>query len=126
MGLRPACIQTSLRICPVWSGSMLFAISFYTCNRVGNRTAWILIRLRGCAGWSASMLVANTLRWFCHDAAHIWLHLYALLCLKHRQWVWKKSSFVGAVGGNWKCQKDIKTYQLVMKCDDSWCDRIVM
>jgi hypothetical protein len=42
-----------------------------TCNRVGKRTAWILIRLRGCAGWSGSMLVANTLRWFCRDAAHL-------------------------------------------------------
>jgi hypothetical protein len=49
-GLWPAWIQTSLRICAVWSGSMLFAISFSTCYRVCKRTAWILIRLRGCAG----------------------------------------------------------------------------
>jgi hypothetical protein len=33
----------------VWPGSMLFAISFYTCNRVGKRTVWILIRLL--SGW---------------------------------------------------------------------------
>jgi hypothetical protein len=25
-----------------------------------------------CAGWSGSMLVANPLRWFCRDAAHIY------------------------------------------------------
>jgi hypothetical protein len=57
----------------VWSGSMLFTISFSTCNRVGiKQKAWILIRLRGCAGWSGSMLVANTLCWFCRDAAQIW------------------------------------------------------
>jgi hypothetical protein len=75
MGLRPAWIQTRLRICirAVWSGSMLFAISFSTCNRVCKRTAWLLIRLRGCAGWSGSMLVANALCWFCRDAAHIFL-----------------------------------------------------
>jgi hypothetical protein len=71
MGLRIARIQTSLRIRTVWSGPMLFAISFSTCNRVCKRTAWILIRLRGCAAWSWSMLVANALRWFCYDAAQI-------------------------------------------------------
>jgi hypothetical protein len=65
MVLRPAGIQTSLRIRAVWLGSMLFAISFSTCNRVGKRTAWILIRLRG------SMLVANPLCWFSHGAAHL-------------------------------------------------------
>jgi hypothetical protein len=69
--LRPALIQTSLRIRAVWSGSMLFAISFSTCNRVVKRTAWILIRLCGCAGWSGSMLVANQLCWFCRYVAHI-------------------------------------------------------
>jgi hypothetical protein len=52
-------------------GSMLFAISFSTKNRVGKRTAWILIRVRGCAGWSGSMLVANPLCWFCLDTAHM-------------------------------------------------------
>jgi hypothetical protein len=66
--LRLAGIKTSLRIRAVWSGSMLFAFSFYTCNRVGKRTA--LIRPCGCAGWSGSMLVANALCWFCHDEAH--------------------------------------------------------
>jgi hypothetical protein len=34
MGLLPAWIQISLRILAVWSGSMLFAISFSTCYRV--------------------------------------------------------------------------------------------
>jgi hypothetical protein len=71
--LPPAWIQTSLRIHAFWSGSMLFAISFSTCNRVCQRTAWILIRLRGSAGRSGSMLVANALRWFCHGAAQILL-----------------------------------------------------
>jgi hypothetical protein len=33
MGLRPAWIQTSLHIGADWSESMLFAISFSTCNR---------------------------------------------------------------------------------------------
>jgi hypothetical protein len=78
MGLRPAWIQTSLRIRAVWSGSMLFAISFSTCYRICTRTAWMLIRLRGCAGWSGSMLVANPLCFFCHDAAHI--IFYDILC----------------------------------------------
>jgi hypothetical protein len=68
--LRPAWIQTSLRIPAVWSGSMLFAISFFTCYMVCKRTAWILIRLCGCAGWSESMLVANALCWICRDLAH--------------------------------------------------------
>jgi hypothetical protein len=57
MGLRPAWIQTSLRIRAVWSGSMLFPISFSTCYRVCKQTARILIRLRVC--------------WFCHDAAQM-------------------------------------------------------
>jgi hypothetical protein len=70
MDLRPAWIQTSLRFRAVWTGSMLFAISFSTCYRVCKRTAWILIILRGCAGWSGSMSAANPLCWFCHDAAH--------------------------------------------------------
>jgi hypothetical protein len=70
MGLGPAWIQTSLGIHPVWSGSMLFAISFSTCYRVCKQTAWILIGLRRCAGWSGSMLVANALCWFCHGAPH--------------------------------------------------------
>jgi hypothetical protein len=69
--LQPAWIKTSLRIRAVWLGSMLFAISFCTCSRVGKRTAWILIRLRGCGGWSGSMLVANALCWVCRDAAQI-------------------------------------------------------
>jgi hypothetical protein len=79
--LRPAWIQTSLRIRAVWLGSMLFAFSFSTCNRVGKRTVWILIRLRGCAGWSGSMLVASALRWYCRDAAHILFYfvIYILL-----------------------------------------------
>jgi hypothetical protein len=71
MGLQPAWIQTSLRIRAVWSGSMLFAISFSTCYRVCKRTAWILISLSWWAGWSGSMLVANALCWFCHGTAHI-------------------------------------------------------
>jgi hypothetical protein len=54
---------------------MLFAISFSTCYTVCKRTAWILIRLRACACWSGSMLVANTLCWFCLDAAYIVFYL---------------------------------------------------
>jgi hypothetical protein len=38
--LRPAWIQTSLRIRSVWSGSMLFATSFSTCYRVCKWTAY--------------------------------------------------------------------------------------
>jgi hypothetical protein len=57
----------------VWSGSMLFAISFFTCYRVCKRTAWMPIRLRGCEGWSGSMLVANALCWFCRDVAHFYI-----------------------------------------------------
>jgi hypothetical protein len=68
MGLEPAWISLNW---PVWSGSMLFAISFSTCKRIGKRTAWILIRMPGCAGWSGSMLVANPLYWFCNDTAHM-------------------------------------------------------
>jgi hypothetical protein len=67
MGLWPAWIQTSA----VWSGIMLFAISFSSCNRVCKRTAWILIRLSGWAGWSGSMLVSNPFCWFCHGTAQI-------------------------------------------------------
>jgi hypothetical protein len=55
--LLPAWIQTSLRIRAVWSGSILFAISFSTCNRVCKRTAWILIRQLGGACWSQTHYV---------------------------------------------------------------------
>jgi hypothetical protein len=78
MGLRPAWIQTSLRI----RASMLFAISFSTCYRICKRTAWILIRLRRYAGWSGSMLVTNPLCWFCHDAAHIIIDHF------HKLFIW--------------------------------------
>jgi hypothetical protein len=71
--LQPAWIQTSLRIRAVWSGSMLFALTFSICYTVCKQTAWILIRLYRCTGWSGSMLVANPLYWFCRDAAHITL-----------------------------------------------------
>jgi hypothetical protein len=86
MGLRPAWIETSLHIHAVWSGSMLFAISFSTCNRVGKRTAWILIRRRGCAGWSGSMLVANPLCWFCCDTTHFNIKIQKLSCHRYRAW----------------------------------------
>jgi hypothetical protein len=72
--LRPAWIQTSLRIRAVWSGSMLFAIGFSTCKRVCKGTAWILI------SWSGSMLVANQLCWFCRVTA---------------QWLWTLSTLTG-------------------------------
>jgi hypothetical protein len=86
MGLQPAWIQTSLRIRAVWSGSMLFAISFPSCYRVSKWTAWILIRLRGCKGWSGSMLVANPLCWFCHGVArnfdsNFWKLMIIMTCL---------------------------------------------
>jgi hypothetical protein len=81
--LRQAWIQTSLCICKVWSGSMLFSISFSTCNRVGKRTAWILIRLYGCAGRSRSMVVANAVCWFCRDAAHFYWILLFITCMQY-------------------------------------------
>jgi hypothetical protein len=68
-------VMTKPKICAVWSGSMLFAFSFPTCNRVCRLTAWILIRLRECAGWSGSMLVANPLCWFCRDVAQFFFCL---------------------------------------------------
>jgi hypothetical protein len=40
MGLRPAWIQASLCIHAVWSGPMLFAISFCTCYRVVSEYQW--------------------------------------------------------------------------------------
>jgi hypothetical protein len=84
--------QTSLRIRAVWSGSMLFAISFSTCYRVCKRTAWILIRLRGCAGWSGSILVANPLCWFCRDAAHLFCkHLFVYVSVKIQTMILLKS-----------------------------------
>jgi hypothetical protein len=74
MGLRPAWIQTSLRIRAVWSGSMLSAISFSTCYRVCKRTAWILIRLRGCA-----------LCWFCHDTTQMTIRPRSIVTEKEEQ-----------------------------------------
>jgi hypothetical protein len=53
--LRPAWIQTSLRIRAVWSGSMLFAISFYTCKRVGKQQHGCWIH----AGRKRTMLVLS-------------------------------------------------------------------
>jgi hypothetical protein len=50
VSLRPAWIKTSLRLRAVWIGSMLFAICFSTCNRLGKRTACIH------AGWKPIML----------------------------------------------------------------------
>jgi hypothetical protein len=70
MRLRPAWIQTSLRIRAVWSGSMLFAISFSTCYRGCKRTA----------GWSGSMLAANPLCWCCRDAAQ--------MTIRRNVWEW--------------------------------------
>jgi hypothetical protein len=75
MGLRPAWIQTSLRIRAVWSGSMLFAISFSTCYRVCKRTAWILIRLHDSytslnLSWNTKLL---TLLQFC---------MYVCVCVR--------------------------------------------
>jgi hypothetical protein len=83
MGLRPAWIQTSLRISAVWSWSMLFANSFSTCIRVGKWIAWILIRLRWCSGWFGSMLDANPLCWFCHGVALIIKSPYVFNVAKH-------------------------------------------
>jgi hypothetical protein len=81
--LRPAWIQTILRIHAVWSGSMLFAISFSTCYRVCKRTARIVIRLRRCAGWSQTHYVGFViarLKYFyllkSKTLYSIYLHLY--------------------------------------------------
>jgi hypothetical protein len=56
---------------PVHPGSLIriHAVSFFTCNRVGKRTAWILIRQRGCACWSGSMRDASPICWLCRGAA---------------------------------------------------------
>ena len=37
------------------------------------RTAKSLIRLGGCPGWSESLLGAQSLCWFCHVAAHVYI-----------------------------------------------------
>ena len=39
------------------------------------RTAKTLIKLGGCPGWSESSLGAQSLCWFCHEAAHFVLFL---------------------------------------------------
>jgi hypothetical protein len=68
MGLRPAWIQTSLRIRAVWSGSMLFAISFFTCYRVCKRTAWIHAGRKPVMlvlSWRGSIMIYFTMLW-CH------------------------------------------------------------
>ena len=63
--------QISLCIRPVWS---VFAVRM--------KKAWVLsdplsaqrrlIRLGGCPGWSESSLGAQSLCWFCHNAAQIY------------------------------------------------------
>jgi hypothetical protein len=45
MGLRPAWIQTCLRIRAVWSGSMLFAYQPFYKSSYWKRTAWILEKI---------------------------------------------------------------------------------
>ena len=50
------------------------------------RTTKTLIRLGGCPGWSESSLGAQSLCWFCHVAAHIFL--YSSLTV---YWIWRST-----------------------------------
>ena len=59
------------------------------------RTAKTLSWLGGCPGWSESSLGAQTLCWFCHDAAHFRLShtnttLHEYNFLLHSDWLLKK------------------------------------
>jgi hypothetical protein len=96
--LPPAWIQTSLHIRAVWSGSMLFAISFSTCNRDCKRTAWILIRLV----WIHAG--ANALCWFCHGAAHI--------CLLRHDVI--------------KLQQEVQSIENVLGAQQSWFQEVLL
>ena len=60
--MRPAKTQISLGIRPVWSESLLSTLS----------AQQRLIRLHGCPDWSDFSLGAQSLCWFCCEAAHIW------------------------------------------------------
>ena len=74
MSVRPAKIQISLGIHPVWSESSLSAWRKLPIER----TAKTLIRLGGCPGWSESSLGAHSLCQFCHVVDQI-------LTKEHRQ-----------------------------------------
>ena len=69
MAIHPAKTQISLGICLVWSESSLSGW-----RKLGSLvTHWVHSedsdRLGGCQGWSESALVAQSLCWFCHEAA---------------------------------------------------------
>ena len=100
VAVRPAKTQISLGIRPVWSESSLCAqwvakgpsflhadsedsdqtgrmprlIWVFRVQAFFMRTAKTLIRLGGCPGWSESSLGVHSLCWFCHEAAHRYLH----------------------------------------------------
>ena len=69
--VRPAEIQISLGIRPVWSESSLSAWRKLGSLATHWSTAKTLTRLSGCPGWSESSLGAWSLCWFCHEAAQI-------------------------------------------------------
>ena len=69
--VRPAKIQISLGIRPVWSESSLSAWRKLGSLTTHSAEAKTLIRLGGCPGWSESSLGAQSLRWFCHVAARM-------------------------------------------------------
>ena len=71
--VRPAKIQISLGIRPVWSEFSLCAQWVAKDPAFFMRTAKTLVRQGGCPGWSESSLGAHSLYWFCHVAAHLLL-----------------------------------------------------
>ena len=71
MSVRPSKTQISLGICPVWSESSLCAQWVDKDPVFFLRTAKTLIRLGWCPSWSESSLGAQSLCWFCHEAAQI-------------------------------------------------------
>ena len=71
--MRPAKTQISLGVRPVWSESSLCAQWVAKDQSFFMRTETTLIRLCGRPGWSESSQGAQSLCWFCHEAAHLWM-----------------------------------------------------
>ena len=72
LSVRPVKTQISLGIRPVWSVIAVHMKKAWVLSCPLN-TQRRLIRLGGCPGWSESSLGAQSLCWFCHVAAQIFI-----------------------------------------------------
>ena len=97
--VRPAKIQISLGIRPVWSESLLCAQWVAKDPSFPHADREDLIRLGGCPGWSKSLVGAQSFCWFCHEMAHLMMIWVNFLCfsIKRILWVYIRITFLAEV-----------------------------